>query len=67
MMTFKRLLAPTPALGFILGGFVTTVLLALFRGLLQVSPLFWAVAVGSTIAALAIIWQRIYDRYWEGQ
>jgi hypothetical protein len=60
-------LVPTPSLGFILGG-ITTILLTWFiGGILEVAPLGGALMAGGVVAALAIIWQRIYDSYWGRQ
>lgn len=64
-LVLLKILMPTPALGFVLGALVSAVILIVFRGLLLSMSLFGALAAGCVVATAAIVWQVIYDRYWE--
>lgn len=65
-LVLLKILMPTPALGFILGGLITTTLLLAFREVMLVYPFLWALLMGCLVVGFAIAWQVIYDHYWEG-
>lgn len=61
------MLTPTPSLGFLLGGLSTALVMWLAAPLLVERPFLAAVLIGAEVAALAWVWQIVYDRYWEKQ
>ena len=67
LLCWLNVVMPTPALGFISGSLASAVLLIVFRSVLAHIPLVGAFIIGLLIVFLALIWQSIYDGYWEGE